>query len=125
MPSIAFSHLPIASFPKPLTKVIFQDRQSKCRHFIEALIHFITLDSTYNKLLTMPWDSNDNHKTMWFVELPCKCAYKYSKYNVLPKPFFPELKALAKFVENITGSVETNCVNVNYYEDQIFKSRLS
>ena len=37
------------------------------------------------------------------------------------KPFFPELKALAKFVENLTGSVETNCVNVNYYEDRFSK----
>ena len=116
-PSTAFFH-PIACVPKPLTKVIFQHRQSRCRHFVEALINIFNLDTLHNKLLALQWDNNENHSTMWFVENPCTCFYKYSKYNVSPKPYFPELKLLANFVENLTGSEETNCVNVNYYEDR-------
>ena len=58
---------------------------------------------------------------MWFVEHPCVCSYQYSSYNVSPQPYFPELKALASFAENVTGSNETNCVNVNYYENQFSK----
>ena len=75
----------------------------------------------YTKLLAMPWDQNANHKTMWFVDSPCCCAYKYAKYDIAPKPFFPELKALAVFVEKITkleGHMGTYCVNANLYVDQ-------
>ena len=66
----------------------------------------------------MPWQSNDNHKTMWFVDGLCSCAYKYSKYEIQPKQFFPELKSLANFVEKVTGLEGSNCVNVNLYVNQ-------
>ena len=69
----------------------------------------------------MQWENNDYHSTMWFVENQCICCYKYSKYNISPRPYFPELKLLADFVENLTGSDETNCVNVKYYEDRFSK----
>ena len=111
-------HLPLASFRKFSTKTIFQNRQSRCRHFIKALAHFQLIGTIYDKLVSSTWDSNDNHDTMWFVEQPCSCAYKYSKYNIKPKPYFPELKLLATFVEKVTGSEETNSVNVNLYKDQ-------
>ena len=69
----------------------------------------------------MPWDTNDNHKTMWFVESTCSCFYKYSKYDIKPKPYFPELKSLSDFVEKVTDLGGTNCVNVNLYEDRFSK----
>ena len=126
-PPIAFSHLPVPCVPfvvsppgatKPITKIIFQHRQSRCRHFIGALNNIFNLNILHNILLAMQWENNDNHSTMWFVENPCTCYYKYSKYNISPKPYFAELKLLANFVEKLTGSDETNCVNINYYEDQ-------
>ena len=69
----------------------------------------------------MTWDTNKNHHTMWFVEHPCVCSYEYSSYNVSPRPYFPELKALALFAENVTGSKVTNSVNVNYYDNHFSK----
>ena len=39
----------------------------------------------------------------------------------MPKPYFPELKLLAIFAEKVTGSEETNSVNVNLYKDQFAK----
>ena len=66
----------------------------------------------------MKWKINDNHQTLWFVEFPCVCKYKYSKYNISPQPYFPELKALANFVEKVTGSEGSNSVNMNLYPDQ-------
>ena len=112
-------HLPPAYFPK--TKTIFQDRQSRCRHFIQALVNFNLLNTIQDKLLAYTWDHNDNHDTMWFVEKPCTCSYKYAKYDVQPRPYFPELKLLADFAEKVTGSEKTNSVNVNLYKDQFSK----
>ena len=112
-------HLPPAYFPK--TKTIFQDRQSRCRHFIQALVNFNLLSIIEDKLLAYTWDTNDNHDTMWFVEKPCSCSYKYAKYDIQPRPYFPELKLLATFAEKVTGSEETNSVNVNLYRDQYSK----
>jgi len=79
------------------------------------------LSIIYDKLLTYAWDNNVNHETMWFVEDPCSCSYKYAKYDIKPKPYFPELKLLATFAEKVTGSEETNCVNVNRYQNQFSK----
>ena len=73
------------------------------------------------KLLAMPWDLNANHKTRWFVESPCTCSYKYAKYDISPKPFFPEPKELSLLVEKITKLEGTNCVNANLYDDQYCK----
>ena len=110
-------HLPPACFSKSRfsTVTIFQDRQSRCRHFIQALANFQLLTIIQDKLLAYTWDNNDNHDTMWFVEKPCSCSYKYSKYDIQPRPYFPELNT---FVEKVTGSEETNSVNVNLYRDQ-------
>ena len=115
-------HLPsVFSKSRFSTVTIFQDRQSRCRHFIQALANFQLLTIIQDKLLAYTWDSNDNHDTMWFVEKPCSCSYKYSKYDIQPRPYFPELKQLATFVEKVTGSDETNSVNVNLYRDQYAK----
>ena len=52
-------HLPPAYSPK--TKTIFQDRQSRCRHFIQALVNFNLLSIIQDTLLAYTWDTNDNH----------------------------------------------------------------
>ena len=108
-------------FAPPKFTVILEDRQSRVRHFKKALLNLKSVGNIYNKLIKMPWDTNANHKTMWFVVSPCSCFYKYSKYDIKPKPYFPELKALAEFVEKVTELGGTNCVNVNLYENQFSK----
>ena len=79
-----------------------------------------SLDTLYFWLMGLEWNQTRNFKTVWMVDAPCSCQYKYSSYKI-PAVIMPtQIKIYAQAIAAIIG-VPTdyfNSVNINMYEDQ-------
>ena len=74
----------------------------------------------FSWLMNLNWFRTRNFQTVWMVNSPCACSYKYSSYNVPHVPMTPFVSALGSKIANIVGAPADyfNSVNINLYANQ-------